>query len=156
MSKSAHTFGGDAELVTMSVGGAHFGVPVLSVRDVLDSPLTYPVPLAPPEITGSINLRGRIVTAIDLRVRLGMPPRAETAKCMCVIVESESGEPYAFLVDEVGDVLMMSAKQYEPNPITLSRAWAAVTRGLYRREESLLLVLDAQAVLQIADEQRAA
>lgn len=146
--KPAHT--GDVDLVTMSVGGAKFGIPVLQVRDVLDSPTTYPVPLAPPEIWGSINLRGRIVTAIDLRSRLGMAPRESNARCMCVIVESDTTlEPYAFLVDEIGDVLKMSASDYEPNPITLSKDWADVCRGLYRQPGSLLLVLDAQAVLSI-------
>lgn len=140
----------DIELVTMSVADTHFGIPVLKVRDVLDSPATYPVPLAPPGIKGSINLRGRIVTAIDLRTRLGLPPRDPSLPSKCVIVDSDAaGECYAFLVDEVGDVLSVSAKDYEPNPITLSRAWAGLCLGLYRRPENLLLVLDTQAVLHI-------
>ncbi|MBL8550889.1 MAG: chemotaxis protein CheW [Hyphomonadaceae bacterium] len=140
----------DIDLVTMSVADAHFGVPVLKVRDVLDSPATYPVPLAPAEIRGSINLRGRIVTAIDLRMRLGLPPRDPALPSKCVIVDSEAaGEPYAFIVDEVGDVLTVSAKDYEPNPITLSREWSGLCQGLYRRESTLLLVLDTQAVLRI-------
>lgn len=149
----------DVDLVTMIVGGTHFGVPVLQVRDVLDSPQTYPVPLAPPEIAGSINLRGRIVTAIDLRARLGMARRPANARCMCVIVESETtGEPYAFLVDEVGDVLKLPANRCEPNPITLTKDWAAVCRGVYRQEGNLLLALDAQALLNLQsdDERRAA
>lgn len=147
------------ELVTMFVDGVQLGVPVLQVRDVLDSPATYAVPLAPPEIKGSINLRGRIVTAIDLRVRLGLPARATGARSKCVIVELEaSGEPYALLVDEVGDVLKVSPTDYEPNPITLSREWASICRGLYRQADGLLLVLDAQAVLKLdrSEPQRAA
>ncbi len=140
----------DTDLVTMFVNDVQFGVPVLQVRDVLDSPATYPVPLAPAEIKGSINLRGRIVTAIDLRTRLGLPPRDAHLRSKCVIVElAATGEPYAFLVDEVGDVLRVSSNDYEPNPITLSRNWSALCRGLYRRPEGLLLVLDAQAVLKI-------
>ena len=140
----------DIELVTMSIAETHFGIPVLKVRDVLDSPATYPVPLAPPDIKGSINLRGRIVTAIDLRTRLGLPPRGPSLPSKCVIVDSDSAsECYAFLVDEVGDVLSVSAKDYEPNPITLSRAWSSLCLGLYRRPEHLLLVLDTQAVLRI-------
>lgn len=147
----------DVDLVTMFVDDVHFGVPVLQVRDVLDSPATYPVPLAPAEIRGSINLRGRIVTAIDLRVRLGLPPRAPDLRSKCVIVElTSTGEPYAFLVDEVGDVLRVSANDYEPNPITLSREWNAICRGLYRQANGLLLVLDAQAALKIAPERQAA
>lgn len=140
----------DSDLVTMFIDDVQFGIPVLQVRDVLDSPATYPVPLAPREIKGSINLRGRIVTAIDLRARLGLPPRDATLRSKCVIVElTSTGEPYAFLVDEVGDVLRVMAEDYEPNPITLSREWSALCRGIYRRPEGLLLVLDAQAVLKI-------
>ena len=104
----------DIELVTMNVGEAQFGIPVLKVRDVLDSPATYPIPLAPREIAGSINLRGRIVTAIDLRVRLGLPPRAPGSSSKCIIVDSESaGECYAFLVDDVGEVLKVFATAYD-------------------------------------------
>lgn len=147
----------DVDLVTMFVDDVHFGVPILQVRDVLDSPATHAVPLAPPEIRGSINLRGRIVTAIDLRVRLGLPPRAPELRSKCVIVElTSTGEPYAFLVDEVGDVLRVSANDYEPNPITLSREWSAICRGLYRQSNGLLLVLDAQAALDIQPDRQAA
>lgn len=146
----------DIDLVTMFIDDVQFGIPVLQVRDVLDSPATFPVPLAPREIKGSINLRGRIVTAIDLRVRLGLPPREASFRSKCVIVElAATGEPYAFLVDEVGDVLRVLADDYEPNPITLSREWSALCRGLYRRAEGLLLVLDTQAVLKIETERAA-
>lgn len=142
---------GDVDLVTMFVDAVQFGVPVLKVRDVLDSPPIYSTPLAPPEIKGSINLRGRIVTAIDLRVRLGLPPRPAGARSKCVIVElGVNCEPYALLVDEVGDVVSVFAKDYEPNPVTLSRAWAEMCRGLYRQSNALLLLLDADSVLNIA------
>jgi purine-binding chemotaxis protein CheW len=137
-------------VVTMSSAGAHFGVPVMRVRDVLDTPTIYRVPLAPPEIVGSINLRGRIVTALDLRIRLGDPARAPGSRCTCVIVERQvgaGGEPCALLVDEIGEVISLDPARYEPNPITLSKAWAAVCRGLYRQEESLLLMLDIDALL---------
>lgn len=142
------------EFVTMSVAGQHFGVPVLRVRDVLDTPVIYAVPLAPPEICGSINLRGRIVTAVDLRTRLGLARRPPSARCMCVIVEAAAGEPYALLVDEIGDVMSMSAADFEPNPITLSKEWSAVCTGLYRQTGKLLVVLDIDALLNL--ERRAA
>lgn len=140
----------DTDLVTMFVDGVQFGVPVLTVRDVLDSPQTYPVPLAPQAIKGSINLRGRIVTAIDVRARLGLQPRPSTARSKCVIVELGSGEPYALLVDEVGDVVSVQGKDYEPNPVTLDRTWSELCLGLYRQSGALLLLLDAAALLNIA------
>lgn len=150
---------GDLEFVTMSVGDTHLGVPVMQVRDVLDTPVIYRVPLAPPQILGSINLRGRIVTAIDLRTRLGLLRRPEGARCMCVIVEHNAGaaaEPYALLVDEVGDVVTMQASAYEANPVTLAEHWRGICRGLYRREGSLLIVLDVTALLDIASVKQAA
>lgn len=136
----------------MIVGGTHLGVPVTRVRDVLDTPVIHRVPLAPPEILGSVNLRGRIVTAIDLRTRLGLPPRPKDERCMCVTVERQAGatgESYAILVDEVGDVLTMPASAYEPNPVTMTEHWRGLCRGLYRREASLLIVLDVDALLDI-------
>ncbi|MGE0045887.1 MAG: chemotaxis protein CheW [Hyphomonadaceae bacterium] len=139
------------ELVAMSAGGAHFGVPVMRVRDVLDTPVIYPVPLAPAAIVGSINLRGRIVTAIDLRTRLGMPAREQGGRCMSVIVErakEPAGEPYALLVDEVGEVLTLPPSAFDPNPVTLSKDWASVCLGLFRREKSLLLLLDVDPLLE--------
>ena len=145
----------DAELVTMLVGEAHFGVPVMRVRDVLSTPIIYPVPLAPREILGSINLRGRIVTAIDLRVRLGLPARAAGAPCKCVIVERAGGEQYALLVDEIGDVMSLTANAYEPNPITLAKAWTSLCRGLYRRAHDMLIVLDIDELLSL-DQAKAA
>ncbi len=109
----------DAQLVTMYAGGACFGVPVTRVRDVLAATQIYAAPLAPPCILGSINLRGRIVTAIDLRMRLALPPAADRSASKCVIVEHSSGESYALLVDEIGDVMLLPTNLYEPNPITL-------------------------------------
>lgn len=149
----------DQELVTMTADGAHFSVPVLRVRDVLDTPTIYRTPLAPPEIVGSINLRGRIVTAIDLRTRLERSPRPVGARCMCVIIERAVDgvvEPYALIVDEVGDVVTMPAASYEANPVTLPKAWTGYCRGLYRRPETLLIVLDVEALLAIGAQKLAA
>lgn len=139
----------DAQLVTMYSGGAYFGVPVTRVRDVLAAPQIYAAPLAPASILGSINLRGRIVTAIDLRTRLGMAPAENRATSKCVIVERTGGEPYALLVDEIGDVIMLSASLYEPNPVTLDKGWSHLCRGLYRQEGQMLIVLDIDALLAI-------
>lgn len=142
----------DAQLVTMFAGGAYFGVPVTRVRDVLAATQIYAAPLAPRSILGSINLRGRIVTAIDLRTRLGMEAPADQGACKCVIVERTGGEPYALLVDEIGDVMMLSAALYEPNPITLNKHWAHICRGLYRQDGQMLVVLDIDALLEIEAE----
>lgn len=137
-----------AGLVSIRVGKQSFGVPVLKVQDVIAQTPINRVPLGPPEIAGSLNLRGRIVTAVDMRRRLGMEPRAPGESLMSVIVE-HCGELYALLVDDVGDVLWLSPGDHEPNPVTLSIHWRAICSGLYRLEGELLLVLDVEQVLNL-------
>ncbi|TAJ56969.1 chemotaxis protein CheW [Brevundimonas sp.] len=136
-------------LVSIRVGDQTFGVPVLSVQDVISETPINRVPLAPPEVAGSLNLRGRIVTAVDMRRRLGMAPRATDDRSMCVIVE-HGGELYALVVDDVGDVLWLEPAEHEPGPVTLSPAWRAVCAGLYRLEDELLLVLNVAQVLTLS------
>ena len=129
------------EYVTVTIAGQRFGIPVLSVQDVLtEQPLTH-IPLAPPEIAGALNLRGRTVTAIDIRTRLGLEPREEGTTCMNVVVEYD-GEPYSLMVDTVGDVLALPDEDYEPSPITLDQTWREIADGLYRLEEGLMIVFD--------------
>jgi purine-binding chemotaxis protein CheW len=141
--------------VHVTVGAATFGVPVLRVQDVIVQTAINRVPLAPPEVAGSLNLRGRIVTAIDMRLRLGMPVRPSDQSHMCVIVEYV-GELYALLVDEVGDVLWLGDEHYEAAPVTLSPHWRAMCQGLFRLEDQLMLVLDVDRVLKIGPAANAA
>ncbi|NWE53239.1 chemotaxis protein CheW [Brevundimonas sp. P7753] len=143
----------EAGLVSVQIGGQTFGVPVLEVQDVIAETAINRVPLAPPEIAGSLNLRGRIVTAIDMRRRLGLPPQAEDQRAsgVSVIVEQASGELYALMVDDVGDVLWLPSSAFEPPPPTLSPAWRDLCDGLYRLEDDLMLVLRTQAVLTLND-----
>lgn len=137
-----------AGLVSVTVGGQAFGVPVLCVQDVIGATTINRVPLSPPEVGGSLNLRGRIVTAIDMRRRLGLPPREPDAGFMNVIVE-HNGELYALLVDDVGDVLWLEPAEYEAGPVTMSPQWRAVCDGLYRLEGQLLLILNIAQVLTL-------
>lgn len=149
------THPGDAPiqgLVSIKVGGETFGVPVLSVQDVITAVRIDVVPLAPREVAGSLNLRGRIVTAMDIRRRLGMPPRGEGSSHMSVIVE-RAGELYALQVDDVGDVLWLATADQEPAPITLAPEWRAVCDGLYRLEGELMLVLNVERFLTLSTPQ---
>lgn len=142
----------EAGLVSVQIGGQTFGVPVLEVQDVIAETTINRVPLAPPEIAGSLNLRGRIVTAIDMRRRLGLHPQAEDQRAsgVSVIVEQSSGELYALMVDDVGDVLWLPPSAHEPTPPTLSPGWRDLCDGLYRLEADLMLVLRTEAVLTLA------
>jgi purine-binding chemotaxis protein CheW len=139
----------EADLVlTLTVGGQPCGVPVLAVRDVLGSQSITPIPLAPAEIEGAMNLRGRIVTAVDLRRRLGLPVRPAEARPMSVVVE-QGGELYAMLADAVGEVIPLSAADRAPNPPTLDPLWREVSRGVHRRDGQLLILLDVERLLAI-------
>jgi purine-binding chemotaxis protein CheW len=134
------------DFVTMTVAGQAFGIPVLHVRDVLGPQRITRVPLAPPEIEGSLNLRGRIVTAVNMRQRLNLAKSDFPEKAMAVVVEYED-EPYSLLVDEVGEVLRLPNSQRDNNPATLDAKWRQIADGLYRLDGSLLIVLNIAAVL---------
>lgn len=134
--------------VTLTVADQLCGVPVLGVRDILGEQTITRIPLAPPEIAGSLNLRGRIVTAIDLRRRLNLDPPPEGTKRMSVVAE-QGGELYALLVDQVSEVMSLKASAFERNPPTLPPAWAAFSTGIYRLDGRLLVVLDVARLLDI-------
>ena len=135
--------------VTLSVADQLCGIPVLSVRDVLGPQIITRIPLAPPEVAGSLNLRGRIVTTIDLRRRLRLPPAPAGLHQMSVVAE-QSGELYALLVDQVAEVLSLPIQQFEPNPPTLPPEWALYSTGIYRLQGQLLAVLDVARLLALS------
>ncbi len=134
------------EFVTFTVAGQLFGIPVLQIQDVLSSYQITPIPLAPPEITGSLNLRGRVVTAIDVRLRLGLPARSDETESMSIVAENE-GELYSLMVDSVGEVLALSQSAYERNLPTLDAKFRTFSNGIYRLDKQLLVVLDVNRLL---------
>jgi purine-binding chemotaxis protein CheW len=138
------------EFVTLTVADQLCGVPVLSVRDILGEHAITRIPLAPQEIAGSLNLRGRIVTAIDLRERLHLPPPPADQQRMSVVAE-QGGELYALLVDQVAEVMSLKASAFERNPSTLPQTWAAFSSGIYRLEGRLLVVLDVGKLLALGE-----
>ncbi len=136
------------DYVTFVIKDQMFGIPVLGVQDILSPDRIASIPLAPPEVKGSINLRGRIVTVIDVRVRLGLEKRESDAESMGVTVE-RNNELYTLLVDKVGDVVSMSSDLYESNPGTLDPVWREFALGVYRLEGRLMVVLDVERLLEI-------
>ena len=134
------------EFVTFTIAGQLFGIPVLQVQDVLSSYHITPIPLAPPEITGSLNLRGRVITAIDVRIRLSLPGRDADADSMSIVAENE-GELYSLMVDAVGEVLALSPSAFERNLPTLDPKFRAFSAGIYRLDGQLLVVLDVDRLL---------
>ncbi len=132
--------------VTFSIKDQMFGIPVLQVQDILTPTTIASVPLAPPEVKGSINLRGRIVTVIDVRVRLGLEKREDATESMGVTIEHQH-ELYTLLVDKVGDVIGLAQDSYESNPGTLDSLWREFASGVYRLEGKLMVVLDVERLL---------
>lgn len=135
------------DFVTFMIGEQMFGVPILSVQDILKPEKIANIPLAPPEVRGSINLRGRIVTVIDVRVRLGLPPQEDVSESMGVTVELHH-DLYTLLVDDIGDVISLSAEFYEKSPTTLDPKWRDFSSGVYRLKDRLMVVLDVERLLE--------
>ena len=138
---------GGETFVTFVIEKQRFGVPVLRVQDILLPALISPVPLAPAAVRGLINLRGRIVTVIDVRTRLGLP-RLIGGKSMGVTVEHR-GELFTLLVDRVGDVAKLASDRLEQKPSTLEPAWQDVAAGVWRLDDGLMVVLDVERLLDL-------
>jgi purine-binding chemotaxis protein CheW len=146
--QTASTKAGAAEQEYLSfvIAGQFFGIPVLKVQDVLLARALARIPLAPKEVAGALNLRGRIVTAIDMRSRLNVVGPAQESKRMSIVIEHE-GELYSLIVDAVGDVLRLSEETFEANPATLNPGWKELSFGVHRLDGKLMLVLDVDRVL---------
>jgi purine-binding chemotaxis protein CheW len=136
------------EYVTATVGGQLFGLPISRVQDVFMPARMTRVPLAVPEVAGLINLRGRIVTAIDMRRRLGLPAPDDDRPRLAIEIECK-GEFYGLLIDAIGEVLKLQASSREDNPINLEARLARVAAGMHRLDGKLLVVLDVDRVLEI-------
>jgi purine-binding chemotaxis protein CheW len=146
---------GSVEYVAVLVAGQLLGLPISRVHDVyLVNDITA-VPLAPPEIAGLLNLRGRVVTAISLRRRLGLNEAAGVERRMTIGIEHQ-GEAFGLLVDDVGEVLRFDPADLQPNPVHLDRRWASLAKGVYQVDRRLLIILDVDAVLEFLSEQKAA
>ena len=131
----------EKQFCTFSVDGLFFGVEVLQVQEVIRYQEMTPVPLAPAVVNGLINLRGQIVTAIDLRTALGLTGRPAGSLPMNVVVRTDDGV-VSLLVDEIGDVLNVDEASFERPPETLSGTARELITGVYKLKGRLLLILD--------------
>lgn len=133
---------------TFVVDGLLFGVDVIRVQEVIRYQEMTPVPLAPVVVHGLINLRGQIVTAIDLRQRLGLAARPADARPMNVVVRSDDGA-ISLLVDEIGDVVEANGDLWEPPPHTLPASVRPLIPGAYKLSNRLLLALDVDRTINV-------
>ncbi|MET0277474.1 MAG: chemotaxis protein CheW [Pseudorhodoplanes sp.] len=142
------------EYVTVTVDGQLFGLPIACVQDVFLLSQVTRVPLAPDDIAGIVNLRGRIVTAIDMRSRLGLGKR-DQASPMAVGIDCD-GESYGLVIDSVGEVLKLGADTAEPVPVNLDNRLKRVASGIHRLETELMVVLDVDRLLDLKPVEMAA
>ena len=134
------------QFCTFSLQDFTFGIAVQTIQEVIRYQEMTPVPLAPATVHGLINLRGQIVTAIDLRTQLDLPPREGDALPMNVIVRTADGA-VSLLVDEIGDVLDVSAADFERTPESLCGVSRDLVKGIYKLKDRLLLILDTERVV---------
>lgn len=136
------------QFATFFLDGLYFGIEVLKVQEVIRHQEMTPVPLAPKVVRGLINLRGQIVTALDLRTRLGLRLRGEDALPMNVVVRTPDGA-VSLLVDEIDDVVEVKAEQFEQAPETVRSRVDNLVTGVYKLPKRLLLVLDVERTVEI-------
>ncbi|MFY8154369.1 MAG: chemotaxis protein CheW, partial [Hyphomicrobiales bacterium] len=137
--------GDEIEYVTVIIGGQLFGLPISRVQDVFMPDRLTRVPLAHRDIAGVLNLRGRIVTAIDMRTRLGLPHPENVRSTMAVGIEFK-GESFGLIIDQVGEVMKLQRASIESNPVNLDPRWAIVSAGVHRLDGQLLVILDVDRV----------
>ena len=147
-SKTETIEGTVAEYVTAMIGGQLFGLPISRVQDVFMPERLTRVPLSSAEIAGVLNLRGRIVTVVDMRARLGLPKNDDGKPPMAVGVDLR-GESYGLLIDQIGEVLKLPDDGREENPVNLDPRMAKLAGGVHRLDGQLMVVLDVDRVLEI-------
>src|SRR5262249_16078412 len=138
----------ERQYCTFYIDGHYFGLDVLKVQEVIRSQHMTPVPLAPAAVRGLINLRGQIVTAVDLRERLKLAPRQSDQEPVNVVVRTDDGA-VSLLVDEIGDVLEMPESLFERPPETMDPAARELVLGAYKLPERLLLILDTERTVDL-------
>lgn len=136
------------QLCTFFLDGQLFGVDAQTVQEVIRYQEMTRVPKAPQSVSGLINLRGQIVTAIDLRTRLGLTPRPADKLPMNVVVRSDDGA-VSLLVDQIGDVIKVDADNFELPPDTLQGPARELVQGAYKLDGRLLLLLQCDAAVQL-------
>lgn len=134
------------EYLTVRISNQLFGLPVTEIQEIIGHQSITHIPLAPSQVAGSLNLRGRIVTAIDVRVLIGHEPDGGDRKTTSVVVERH-GDIYSLMVDAIGEVTELDSSAIEPFPPTVSPAIREVSHGIYQLPEDLLIIADIDTLL---------
>jgi len=131
------------ELLTCRVGEQWLGLQVVQVREVVSPQRCTPMPLADAAVVGLINLRGRVITQIDVRTVIGMQA-ADADSYRVAIVETQSGEDFGLLVDQVGEVIELDPDMYEKTPGNLHAIWQEVSEGVLKESERIIVLVDVE------------
>lgn len=136
------------QFVTIRIGDQNFGILVEHVVDILFPQKINPIPLARKEILGSLNLRGRIVTSIDIRMLLQIDKAFDANNNMCIVIEY-GDELFSLVVDEVGEVITVNSSDLTNNPDNLSNLWQEISLGIFLMKEELIVILDINKVMEM-------
>jgi purine-binding chemotaxis protein CheW len=137
---------GELEVASFYLGDFLMGMPIEQIEEINHQFELTPVPHAPPSVRGLINLRGRVVTVIDLRVALGMEPVEQTRKTRNIVVRSR-GEQIGLAVDRIADVIRLRADDLEHSPANVANLDGQYFAGVYKLPQELLIVLDVEKIL---------
>jgi len=137
------------ELLTCYVGDQWIGFHVQQVREVVTGQVRTFMPLAPDAVTGLINLRGRVMTELDVRRVVGLPKRGKDEPFRVAIIETLSGEDFGLVVDGVGEVMVLDQEHYEPTPRSLEPIWRQVSEGVLKLDEKVVVLVNVDRFIAL-------
>jgi purine-binding chemotaxis protein CheW len=138
----------EEQLVAFRLGGETYGIPISLVHEIIRSSEITQVPRTAEYVRGVINLRGKVVPVLDLRLRLGLPPIEETRTTRIVVVEVENGI-IGMIVDAVSEVLRLPISQIEPPSELVASIETDLIRGVGKRDQDLVILLDIYKTLKV-------
>jgi len=138
------------QLCSFQLADATFGLDTMLVQEIIKVPDITKVYLAPDDITGIINLRGKIVTIIDLAIKLDLPTEAEMTDRRIIIVESQD-EPFGLVVDKINDVIHIDGEELDAAPSNVRVAQSRFISGVFRDNEQLIAILNLDEVINPAE-----
>jgi len=138
------------DLFSCRVDRQWIGFSIRHVVEVVPPQPRTTMPLAPPAVLGLINLRGKVITELDIRCITGLPPGDKGAPYHIVIIQSESGEDVGLVVDEVGEVAEMNVEQYEKTPDSLPALWRQISDGILKKDDDVLVIVNVEDLLALS------
>ncbi len=137
------------ELLTCRIADQWIGFRVQQVSEVVKPQKRTMMPMAPQAVAGLINLRGKVITELEVRRVIGLPERAPDEPFHVAIVETMSGEDFGLIVDDVGEVMVLDEDMFEATPSTLHEVWRQVSDGVLKQEGRVLLLVNVDRFVSL-------